>query len=512
MPTMARKPARTRRRSIRPSPVIETVALVSLGCAKNLVDSEKMLGLLAESGLMPTGDERSADALVVNTCGFLDAARDESLEVIQEAADRRRSGQLKRLVVAGCLVQRHRAKLLDWCPQIDAIIGVFDRDRIVQAVRGGAVADDDTAMSLPVYSSIAASATLARRARQLPEDASAGYYESDRTRLRLTPRHWAYLRISEGCNQHCAFCTIPSIRGKMRSKSIQAIGAEAQELFSDGAFELNLIGQDTTSYGQDIGYEPGLVGLLDELNRLAEANGGAWLRLMYAYPTSFTDRMIDAMAEAQHVLNYLDIPLQHINDRVLESMRRNTTRRQIESLLQRLRQRMPDIAIRTTFITGYPGETEAEHEELLRFIKDFGFENMGVFTYSPEPGTPAGRLAESQGIDGQVAQRRREELMLAQQEVVFARNRQLVDQGRTVEVLIDQAAADQDQATGPTADYLGRTARQAPQIDTVTYLQSDEPLSPGEVIRCRLAGARDYDLYARPITDADQAAIRLNVL
>jgi ribosomal protein S12 methylthiotransferase len=491
--------------------------MVSLGCAKNLVDSEKMLGLLAESGLVPTGDELSADALVVNTCGFLEAAKDESLEVIEAAARRRETGQLKRLVVAGCLVQRHRARLLDWCPQIDAIIGVFDRDRIVQAVRGDthsdAAADEDGTVNLPVYSSIAASALLARRDRGLSEDPRTGYYESDQTRLRLTPRHWAYLRISEGCNQHCAFCTIPSIRGRMRSKSVDNIRAEAQELFSDGAFELNLIGQDTTSYGQDINYEPGLAGLLGELDQLAQAHGGAWLRLMYAYPTSFTDAMIDAMAEASNVLKYLDIPLQHINDRVLELMRRNTTRGQIESLLERLRRRMPEITIRTTFITGYPGETDAEHGELVRFVREFGFGNMGVFTYSPEPGTPAGRLAASQAIDADVAEQRRAELMLAQQEVVFARNRQLADERKPVDVLIDQPISPGEAPPAdPPITHVGRTTDQAPEIDTVTYVQSAQAVSPGEVIRCRLTGAHDYELIAQPAADAEQGASRLTVL
>lgn len=413
-----------------------TVAFVSLGCPKNLVDSEKMLGLLAEDGLIPVGDESAADVLVVNTCGFLEASKDESLEVIREAAARKQQGSLQRLVVAGCLVQRHRAKMLDWCPDIDAMIGVFDRDRIVEAVRGTA-ARKDIAVELPVYSSIASNATLAREHRGLSDQQAPGYFESDAARLRLTPRHYAYLRISEGCNQNCAFCTIPSIRGKMRSKPVEAILAEVRELMSDGAFELNLIGQDTTSYGQDIGYAPGLVGLLQAIDSQVREFGSGWVRLMYAYPSCFTDEMIDAIARLSSVVKYIDMPLQHINDTVLDRMRRKTSRQLIETLLEKLRTRVPGMAIRTTFISGYPGETQAQHEELLSFIKDFGFDAMGVFPYSPEPGTPAGTQHTTDAIPDDVIEQRIEELMLAQQEVVFARNAAAAQRQDEVEVLIE---------------------------------------------------------------------------
>ncbi|MHC4996112.1 MAG: MiaB/RimO family radical SAM methylthiotransferase [Planctomycetota bacterium] len=333
---------------------IQTVSLISLGCAKNLVDSEKMLGLLATDGLIPVPDETDADAVVVNTCGFLEASKDESLAIIKEAADLKAAGELKRIVVAGCLVQRHRAKMLEWCPDIDAMVGVFDRDKIVEAVRGVRPDQNDLGADVPVYSSIATNDTIARQRRNIEDE---GYHESDSTRLRLTPRHYAYLRLSEGCNQNCAFCTIPSIRGKMRSKPLDHLLPEARELFSDGAYELNLIGQDTTSFGQDIGYGPGLSGVLTELDTLAAEYGGAWLRLMYAYPSCFTDEMIETLAALPNVLKYIDIPLQHINDRVLDSMKRKTSRKLIETLLDKLRDRVPGMTIRTTFITGYPGET-----------------------------------------------------------------------------------------------------------------------------------------------------------
>ncbi len=482
---------------------IESVAFVSLGCPKNLVDSEKMLGLLAEDGLIVAADESEADAIVINTCGFLEAAKEESLEVIREAAERKDTGTCRRLIVAGCLVQRHRAKLLQWCPQIDALLGVFDRDRIVNAVRGESSATAESTFAgrdAPAYSSIAANDTLARRERGIT---GAGYHEADTGRLRLTPRHTAYLRIGEGCNQHCTFCTIPSIRGKMRSKPVEHILAEATELFSDGAFELNLIGQDTTSYGDDLGYEPGLVGMLSALDQLAGEFGGAWLRLMYAYPSCMTDAMIDALASLENVLPYLDIPLQHINDDVLNTMRRRTGRRQIESLLDKLRDRVPGIAIRTTFISGFPGETDAQHDELVRFIRDFDFEHLGVFAYSPEPGTPAGSMhAKGQAVDDAVIARRIDELMLAQQERVFARNQHWAERQQEFDVLIDGETERGEGAEGRRDGgyvYLGRTKHQAPQIDPLTYVQSENPYSPGEVVRCRVIGHENYDLIAEPM-------------
>ena len=504
---------------------------MSLGCPKNLVDSEKMLGLLAEDGLIFVTDHKRADAIVINTCGFLEASKVESMQEIEQAAGMKRSGRCRRVVVAGCLVQRQRAKLLEWCPDIDALVGVFDRDRIVAAVRGATPTQADAAAEVPVYSSIAASALLARRARGLngKQEAGSGYFESDAARLRLTPRHYAYLRISEGCNQNCAFCTIPSIRGKMRSKPVDAILTEARELLADGAFELNLIGQDTTSYGADIGYAGGLAGMLGALDQAvkAAAPGGAWLRLMYAYPSCFSDAMIGALADLPRLVKYLDIPLQHIDDAVLTAMRRRTSRRLIEALLGKLRQRVPGLAIRTTFISGFPGETEAQHRELVAFVRGFGFDAMGVFPYSPEPGTPAGTLhARGQGVAAEVVSRRIDELMRAQQKVVFARNRRLARQGPALDVLIDAPAADgapgagsnmEEPAVhaaagpgrGPSASrrggklYVGRTYQQAPQIDAVTYVASQQKLAPGELVRCRIVGHAGYDLVAHPVGEME---------
>lgn len=488
---------------------VQTVAFVSLGCPKNLVDSEKMLGLLAEDGLAPVGSDDPADAIVINTCGFLEASKDESLAEVRAAVERKRRGEVRRVVVAGCLVQRHRAQILEWCPGVDALIGVFDRDKVIEAVRGprcelGA----DVAVDLPVYSSIAANATLARRRRGV---AGKGYFEDDAGRLRLTPRHYAYLRISEGCNQNCSFCTIPSIRGKMRSKPPEAILAEARELIADGAFELNLIGQDTTSYGDDIGYGPGLVGLLESLDRAVRAERGGlpgWIRLMYAYPSCFTDAMIDAIARLASIVKYIDMPLQHINDAVLDRMKRRTSRRLIEALLAKLRDRVPGIAIRTTFISGFPGETDAQHRELVEFVRQQRFEAMGVFAYSPEPGTPAGTLhARGEAVPAAVVAARVEELMLTQQEAAFARNEAMAGQAHTSEVLIDAAAG----RSGRSHGYVGRLPSQAPQIDAVTHVRSRQRLAVGEVVTCRITGARGYDLIATPTADLE-ARVRLPVV
>ncbi len=499
---------------------IRSVAFVSLGCPKNLVDSERMLGLLAADGLAVTSDAADADAIVINTCGFLEASKTESLQAIREAIAQKKTGRCQRVVVAGCLVQRHKTKLLADVPEVDRLVGVFDREHIVRAVRGEANPKQDHGHFLGKYHDLSrelaaqegsgfgvqgsvgsqetqgSPATSSRDGGVQPSSREGGVqaretktnrlpvFEDDRARLRLTPRHFAYLRVSEGCNQGCSFCTIPSIRGLMRSKPIDALLTEARELAADGAVELNLIGQDTTSYGTDIGYAPGLPGMLRALDR--ELKDVHWLRLMYAYPSCFSDEMIDAIAQCDRVVKYIDMPLQHVNDEVLTKMRRRVTRRQIEVLLEKLRKRVPGIAIRTTFIAGSPGETDAQHEELVGFVREFGFDMMGVFPYSQEPGTPMGRMAEQ--LPDDVKQCRVEELMLAQQEVAFARARAM--KGRKVEVLIDRPA-------GRDADdgFVGRTAGQAPDIDSVTFVHG-EGLHAGALVDVKVVDFQAYDLVA----------------
>ena len=492
-----------------PSRPIRSVAFVSLGCPKNLVDSERMLGLLAQDGLAITSDAADADAVVINTCGFLEASKEESLREIRHAVGLKQTGNVRRVIVAGCLDQRHKTKLLDDVPEIDRLVGVFDREHIVEAVRGRQNPRQEHGHYLGKYHDLSrelASGQTSPRPATGAGDADAPkpgtarqtkhgrlpVFEDDRARFRLTPRHFAYLRMSEGCNQGCAFCTIPAIRGPMRSKPVEQILAEARELAADGAVELNLIGQDTTSYGADIGFAPGLAGLLRTLDR--ELRDVHWIRLMYAYPSCFTDDMIRAIADAGRVVKYIDMPLQHINDRLLTLMKRRVNRRQIETLLEKLRRWVPGISIRTTFIAGSPTETPAEHEELVRFVRDFGFDMMGVFPYSPEPGTAMGRIAEQ--LSDAEKQRRLEELMLAQQDVVFAKNARRV--GATVEVLIDRVEPETRAAARSKAKPMtcvARHAGQAPDIDSVVHLRATEAYA-GQLLQATIVDYQHYDLVA----------------
>ena len=474
----------------KPLKPIRSVAFVSLGCPKNLVDSERMLGLLAQDGLAITPDAGAADVVVINTCGFLEASKDESLKEIRDAIELKKAGKVKRVVVAGCLVQRHKTKLLNDVPEVDRLVGVFDREHIVEAVRGKENPRQEHGHFLGKYHELSKELARAQGVNtegvKETKTSRLPVFEDDRARLRLTPRHYAYLRVSEGCNQGCTFCTIPSIRGPMRSKPVEQVLAEAKALAADGAVELNLIGQDTTSFGTDIGYAPGLAGLLKALDK--QLKDVHWLRLMYAYPSCFTDEMIKTIADCGRVVKYIDMPLQHIDDELLTVMRRRVTRKEIETLLNKLRKWVPGIAIRTTFIAGSPGETDAQHRELVKFVRDFGFDMMGVFPYSPEPGTPMGRLGGQ--LPDEVKQQRVEELMLAQQEVAFARAKATV--GQTVEVLIDRPAG-RDAEDG----YVGRTQAQAPDIDSVTFVQGNgAELHPGQVLNVKVTDFQAYDLVA----------------
>ena len=489
------------------------VAFVSLGCPKNLVDSEQMLGDLAESGCELVADHDSADAIVVNTCGFLESAKQESIDTINEAIARKEAGNVKRVIVTGCLVQRHRAKLLEWAPGIDAMLGVFDRDHIRDAVEGPGSRDNGPDEASPRYW-VAANALQAARARgrdtvnltvQGTDGHGLGYWEGDTKRLRLTPRHWAWLRISEGCNQKCAFCTIPSIRGKMRSKPMDDLVSEARRLMADGAFELNLIGQDTTNFGRDTGFDGGLPGMLGQLDAAASEFGGGWIRLMYAYPTNFSDEMIDAIASLSNVVKYVDMPLQHATDNMLSSMRRNVSAAHQAALVERLRERIPGLALRTTFITGFPGETEDDHEQLLEFIDAVQFDAMGVFQYSREQGTVAGTMDEDPAlhVPDEVKARRESELMLLQQRIAFENADWLAETQAVFDVLIDATT----EAEGLDPDqqaFRGRCCHQAPDVDAMTLVVSNEALSPGELVRCRIIDHDEYDLIGQPQIDLER--------
>lgn len=440
------------------------VAFVSLGCAKNIVDSEKMLGQLAVAGCVITTDESDADVIVVNTCGFLDASRAEADEVIRNAVAGKGGGRLRRVVVAGCLVQRDGQALVDRVGGIDAIVGVNNRDDIVRAVLGSerSKSRDSVDVYLSDYHP---------------------FTQIDTVRFRITPRHYAYLRISEGCDQKCTFCTIPSIRGRMHCKPPHMVEAEARELVGDGVFEISLIGQDTTSYG--LGDDPLDTGLAGLLRRLDGVDGLGWLRLMYVYPSVLTDEMLDAIAECDRVCNYIDIPLQHINDRVLKAMHRRIDRATTEGLLDRIRQRIPGVTIRTTMIAGFPGETDAEFEELVDFVESFRFDALGVFPFSPEPGTPAGRM---QGLIPEAITRERvDRLMQVQQSVAFSLAEARV--GSRFEVLIDEC--------GENGMLKGRHRGQAPSVDSVTIVEDCEA-SPGDVVQVRCHSRDGYDLVASP--------------
>ncbi len=443
---------------------VPVVAFVSLGCAKNLVDSEKMLGQIAESGAVLTGDEAAADTIVVNTCGFLDSAREEALEVLGELAERKRAGRLRRIVVAGCLVQRDGERIRDAVPEVDALVGVNNRADVVRAVW--------------------------RMDRDAEVELHLGDYHpqpwNDQGRLRLTPRHYAYVRISEGCDQKCTFCTIPSIRGPMHSKAPDALVAECRELIADGARELVLIGQDTTSYGRDIEYAPGLAGLLRRFD--ADLVDARWLRLMYVYPSVMTNDVIDALAECERIVKYVDIPLQHINDRVLRRMGRRVTRRQTETLLEKLRTRIPGVTLRTTFIVGFPGETDAEFDELETFVSEFGFDAAGAFMFSLEPDTPAGRMVDQ--LDPELIAARHERLMLTQQEVAFAKARALI--GASFDVVVEGA--------NDAGEASARHAGQAPEVDA-TCLLTEDVGQAGTLARVRCIDTSDYDLVVEPVRE-----------
>ncbi len=439
-------------------------SFVSLGCPKNLVDSERMLGLLAQDGYALVPDSNAADLVIINTCGFIDAARQESLGVIREMLERKKAGQLKGVIVAGCLAERQREMLLEEVPDVDQVVGVFGREEIAK------VADR-------IMGDLHEQRTVFRPAPVQAQD--------DRARLRITPRHLAYLKVSEGCDRLCTFCAIPYMRGKHVTKPIEKVIEEAKELVADGVRELNLVAQDMTYYGVDLYGRPRLGELLRELNQV---DGLDWIRVLYNYPNYFTDDLYDALATSSKVIPYLDMPLQHINDRMLKMMNRRHTREETETIISRLRKEMPGLVMRTTFIVGFPGETDAEFEELLRYVSETRFERLGVFPYSYEPDTPAAKLPGH--IADEVKAERRERVMAAQQPNSLAFNESLV--GKTLDVLID----------GPSDKgedlWQGRTYADAPDVDGITYVQAAD-LEPGDIVSCEIVGCDAYDTAARPV-------------
>lgn len=436
------------------------VALVSLGCPKNLVDSESMLGALAEAGCVVGAPMDAADVIVINTCGFLAAARTESYDVIAEALESKRTGRARRVVVAGCLSTRDRETIFRHAESVDAVIGVNDRRSIVHAVMGEG--------QFAAYES---------EPRPYTQDAAG-----DAGRFRLTPPHTAYLRIAEGCSRKCSFCTIPAIRGPLRSKPMDMVLAEARELIADGAKELNVIAQDTTAWGEDFLNKDSHENLTALLRQLDALDGAEWIRLLYTYPRRFDDELIDTIASLDRVLPYIDMPLQHISTGILRRMGRGVSREQTETLLGKLRGRIPGLAIRTSFITGFPGETDAEFQELLDFVWEFQFDALGVFEYSPEPGTPAAEMPSPVPVN--IAARRAEAIMDAQRQIVTAVNQSLAEDHQPLEVLVD--------GLDPQGRCVGRYYGQAPDIDGLCIFT--EPQEPGEFISTTVVGSDEYDL------------------
>lgn len=442
---------------------------MSLGCAKNLVDSEKMLGALGEAGFVVSGEPDGADVVIVNTCSFIQAAREESARVIEEMLRLKRKGRVKRVVVAGCLPQRFRERLLQEIPEIDAIAGAFRQEELPELMRR--VVEKQAA------------AISAAQTYSAPRSVSA-----DTARLRLTPRHYAYLRITEGCDNRCAYCAIPDIRGPLRSKPFEAALSEARELAADGARELILIGQDTTAYGTDL---YGKSRLPELVRALAEINDARWLRVLYTHPAHYSEEFINLFSEVSKLCTYVDMPIQHASDKILAAMGRRVTKAQIESLITKLRERIPAVALRTSIITGFPGETEADFAELVEFLKTMRFDRLGAFTYSREEGTPAAEMPSQ--VPPEVARERLDKLMRMQQEISREANAAFI--GKVLEVVVEGVTED--------GEIVARSYREAPDVDGVILVESKDPrkklrYEAGAFFRVKIVQAGPYDCMAGP--------------
>jgi len=452
------------------------VGFVALGCPKNVVDSEVMLARLGEAGYIVGADPDQADVVVINTCGFIEPARQEAMSAIRRAVGQKRRGRIGKIVVAGCLSQLRGNDLADEVPEIDAVVPLAERDAIARIV--GDLLDDRSATAGAAGAETAASVRPVAPGR-LP--GAGRTCADDAGRLRITPRHWAYLRISEGCDRACAFCTIPAIRGPFRSKPIDRVVAEAEALAATGAVELVLVAQDTTSYGRDLGLRDGLVQLL---RRLEAVDGVRWIRVMYLFASSVQDDLIELMADSEKIVPYADLPIQHAVDTILERMYRPDRRETIARLIEKLRAALPDVVLRTTVIVGYPGETDADFESLLEFVRWARFDALGSFMFCAEPGTAAATLPDP--VPEAVKQQRRETLMLAQQEIVAEKNRAMV--GRDLVCLVD--------ARKPDGSGCGRYYGQAPEIDGLCLFREEAP-APGGFVPVRVVDADGYDLIVR---------------
>lgn len=438
------------------------VLFVSLGCDKNLVDSEVMLGLLAQRGYRMVDSEDMADVIVINTCCFINDAKEESIQTILEMAEYKKEGRIKALIVTGCLAQRYKQEIIDEIEEVDAVLGTASYDKIVGAIDKALEGQNSVEMT-----DIDALPTVESK------------------RLVTTGGHFAYLKIAEGCDKHCTYCIIPKIRGNFRSVPMERLLKEAEELVNQGVKELILVAQETTLYGKDIYGEKSLHKLLRELCKIS---GLRWIRILYCYPEEIYDELIQAIKEEEKICKYLDLPIQHASNDILKRMGRRTSKEQLVEMIEKLRREIPEIALRTTLITGFPGETKEQHEEVMEFIDEMEFDRLGVFTYSPEEDTPAA-VMEGQ-IEEDVKEERQADLMELQQEIAFELAENMI--GREVLVMIEGKVADENA-------YVGRTYKDAPNVDGLIFVEADEELMSGDFAKVRVTGALEYDLIGEII-------------
>ncbi|WP_432629452.1 30S ribosomal protein S12 methylthiotransferase RimO [Brotaphodocola sp.] len=434
------------------------ILCVSLGCDKNLVDTEMMLGLLNKDGYSFTDDENEADIIVINTCCFINDAKEESVNTILEMAELKKTGKCKALIVTGCMAQRYKQEIIDEIPEVDGILGTSTYDEI-SAVLKKALGGEH---GVSCFHDLNA----------LPEVQTE--------RMLTTGGHYAFLKIAEGCDKHCTYCIIPSLRGNYRSVPMERLLKEAESLAEKGVRELILVAQETTLYGVDL---YGKKMLPELLHRLAQIAGIYWIRIQYCYPEEITDELIETIRTEEKVCHYLDIPIQHASDNVLRRMGRRTNQAQLREMISKLRTAIPDIALRTTMIAGFPGETEEDHEEVMRFVDEMEFERLGVFAYSAEEDTPAATFPDQ--IDQEVKEERRDEIMELQQEIAFEKSESMV--GRVLDVMIEGKVADEPA-------YVGRTYMDAPGVDGYIFVNTGEAMMSGDFVRVKVTGSSDYDL------------------
>lgn len=440
------------------------ILFISLGCDKNLVDSEEMLGLLNSRGYTFTDDETEADVIIINTCCFINDAKEESVQTILEMAEYKKTGKCKALIVTGCMAQRYKQEILDEVSEVDRVLGTTAYEKIVEAV------DEALAGS-----------------RGVEEKPLTYLPQTDAKRMVTTGGHYAYLKIAEGCNKCCTYCIIPKLRGRYRSVPMERLIEQAKELAAQGVKELILVAQETTVYGVDLYGKKSLHLLLEQLCRIS---GLRWIRILYCYPEEIYEELIQTMKREEKICHYLDLPIQHASDAVLRRMGRRTTRADLEQIVTHLREEIPDIVLRTTLIAGFPGETEEQHQEVMEFIDEMEFDRLGVFTYSQEEDTPAASMPDQ--IDEETKLNWQEELMELQQEIAFDRA-----EGRTgsvVTAMIEGKVADEDA-------YVARTYGDAPNVDGLLFVQTAEELNSGDFVRVRITGAVEYDLIGELTED-----------